>query len=45
MKMVLINKSKFSEMNDKRYYFPDGILSLAFSHPLLNKTREMKINK
>ena len=35
--MVLeeIEKSKFTQINYKRYYFRDGIVSLPFSHPLL----------
>ena len=35
--MVLeeIEKSKFTQINDKRYYFSDRIVSLPFSHPLL----------
>ena len=35
--MVLeeIQKSKFVQINDKRYYFSDGIVSLPFLHPFL----------
>ena len=35
--MVLeeIQKSKFSQINDKRYCFSEGIVSLPFSHPSL----------
>ena len=38
--MVLeeIQKSKFAQINDKRYYFSDGIASLPFSHPSLKKS-------
>ena len=25
-------KTKFSQLNDKRFYFPDGIVSLPFGH-------------
>ena len=32
-----IVKSKFSQLNDKRFYFSDGIVPLAFSHLLLEK--------
>ena len=28
-----VTKSKFSQLNDKRLYFPDGILSSLFHHP------------
>ena len=31
-----IEKSKFTQINDKRYYFRDGIVSLPFFHPLLH---------
>ena len=33
--MVLeeIKKSKFTQINDKRYYLSDGIVSLPFAHP------------
>ena len=27
-------KNEFSQLNDKRFYFPDGIVSLPFYHPL-----------
>ena len=40
--MASINKVKFASLNDKRYYGPDGIVSLPFSHPLLNEVREYK---
>ena len=35
--MVLeeIEKSKFAQINYKRYYFSDGIVSLPFSRPFL----------
>ena len=35
--MVLeeIQKSKFVQINDKRYYFSDSIVSLPFLHPFL----------
>ena len=42
MKMKSIAKVKFARLNDKRYYFSDGIVSLPFSHPLLSKVREYK---
>ena len=37
--MVLeeIEKSKFSQINDNRYYFSHGIVSLPFSYPFLLK--------
>ena len=42
MKMAAINKVKFARLNDKRYYFSDGIVSLPFGHILLEKTRQYK---
>lgn len=37
-----IVKSKFSQLNDKRFYFSDGIVPLAFSHLLLEKLEKFK---
>ena len=37
-----IEKSKFSQINDKRYYFSDGIMSLSFSHPVLTDINNLK---
>ena len=42
MKMTAINKVKFARLNDKRYYFSDGIASLPFGHILLEKARQYK---
>ena len=42
MKMTTVNKMKFARLNDKRYYFSDGIVSLPFGHILLEKTRQYK---
>ena len=42
MKMTPVNKVKFARLNDKRYYFSDGIVSLPFGHILLEKTRQYK---
>ena len=38
-------KNKFSQINDKRFYFPDGILSLPFHHPNLKELNELKEKK
>ena len=40
-----ITKTKFSQLNDKRFYFPNGILSLPFGHLSLNELDEYKKNK
>ena len=42
MIMTSSNKVKFAQLNDKRYYFSDGIVSLPFGHSLLEKIREYK---
>ena len=42
MTMTSVNKIQFARLNDKRYYFSDGIVSLPFGHPSLNKVREYK---
>ena len=42
MKMKTIRKYKFASINDKRYYFSDGIVSLPFGHPFLDKVRTFK---
>ena len=35
MRKNIIQKPKFAQINDKRFYFSDGIVSLPFSHPSL----------
>ena len=42
MIMTSVNKVKFASLNDKRYYFSDGIVSLPYDHPLLKEVREYK---
>ena len=42
MIMTSSNKVKFAQLNDKRYYFSDGIVSLPFGHPSLNEIRNYK---
>ena len=37
-----IIKSKFSQINDKRFSFPGGILFLPFYHPNLKELNEFK---
>ena len=34
------SKSNFSQINDKRFYFPDGFVSLPFVHPNLKEIDE-----
>ena len=40
-----IIKSKFLQLNDKRFYFPNAIVSLPFGHSALNELDEFKKNK
>ena len=42
MTMTSVNKVQFARLNNKRYYFSDGSVSLPFGHPALNKVREYK---
>ena len=42
MKMKAVKKVKFARLNDKRYYFSDGIVSLPFGHTLLEPARQYK---
>ena len=40
-----ITKTKFSQLNDERFYFPGGILSLPYGHVALTKIDEFKKQK
>lgn len=42
MQMKSVRKTKFGGLNDKRFYFHDGIVPLPFRLFLLEKTREEK---
>ena len=42
MKTKSVNKTQFAGLNDKRYYFHDGIISSPFGHFLLEKVRKEK---
>ena len=42
MIMTSSNKVKFAQLNDKQYYFSDGIVSLPFGHPSLEEIRNYK---
>ena len=39
-----IRKTKFSQLNDKRIYFPNGIVSLPSGHLSLKEVDEHKKN-
>ena len=42
MQMKSVKKIQYAGLNDKRFYFHNGIVSLPFGHFLLNKVREEK---
>ena len=41
----MIRKNKFSQLNDKRFYLPNGIIFLLFGHPALKEIEEFKEKK
>ena len=45
MILETVEKSKFAQINDKRYYFEGGIVSLPISHPYLNEIVQYKEQK
>ena len=44
MQMKSVSKVQFGQLNDKRFYFSNGILSLPFGHPYLEQLRK-EMNK
>ena len=42
MQMNTVNKIQFGQLNDKRFYFPNGILSFPFGHFLFDDLRKNK---
>ena len=42
MQMKTVSKVQFGQLNDKRFYFSNGITSLPYSHPSLEKARKQK---
>ena len=42
MQMKSVCKVPFAQLNDKRFYFSNGILSLPFGHPYLEDLRKEK---
>ena len=42
MQMKSIRKVQFGQLNDKRFYFSNGILSLPYGHPVLEKVKKQK---
>ena len=45
MTTTQVEKKKFSQINDKRFYFPDAILSLPFGHEALKELEKYKKRK
>ena len=42
MQMKSVSKIQFGQLNDKRFYFSNGIVSLTYDHPSLEKLSEEK---
>ena len=42
MQMKSVSKVQFGKLNDKRFYFPNGIISLPYGHPYLKELRKEK---
>ena len=42
MIMQSISKGEFAGLNDKIFYFYDGIVSMLFGHPLLERLRKKR---
>ena len=42
MQMKSVSKVPFRQLNDKRFYFSNGIVSLPYGHPYLENLRKQK---
>ena len=42
MRIKSVGKVQFGQVNDKRLYFSNGIVSLPYGHPLLENLRKQK---
>ena len=42
MQMKSVSKVQFGQLNDNRFYFSNGIVSLPYGHPLLENLRKHK---
>ena len=42
MQMKSVIKVQFGQLNDKRFYFSNGLISLPFGHPYLEELRKEK---
>ena len=45
MVKTTVTKNKFSQLNDKRFSFPNGIVSLPFHNPVLAEVENIKKKK
>ena len=45
MVKTIVTKTKFSQVNGKRFCFPDGSLSSSYTHQSLRKIDEFKKQK
>ena len=45
MVKTVVTKTKFSQLNDKRFYFPDGVLSLPYGNSSLSEIDNFKSQK
>ena len=43
MKIKSVCKVQFGQLNDKRFYFWDGIVYLPFGHPYTEELRKNKL--
>ena len=42
MQIKSVSKLQFGQLNDKRFYFSSGIISLPYGHPYLKELRKKK---
>ena len=45
MVKIIVTKITFSQLNDKRFYYPDGILSLPYGHKSLSEIDDFERQK
>ena len=42
MQMKPVSEVQFEQLNDKRFYFSNGLVSLSYGHPYLEELRKEK---
>ena len=45
MIMTTVSKNKCMQLNDNKFYFPNGVVSLSFHRPCLAKINDFKQKK